>query len=112
MYNVYSVVIFDVVSDSMVVVMSDIMLNVVMSNAMLDLMSDVTCHLKFLVISPSGVLALPLAAGINVGGQYFGPSGVRALPLAAGINEDGHYFGPGVLRAPAEQLRWPLFLIY
>ena len=21
-----------------------------------------------------------------------GPSGVRALPLAAGINEDGHYF--------------------
>ena len=23
---------------------------------------------------------------------YFGPSGVRALPLAAGINEGGHYF--------------------
>ena len=22
----------------------------------------------------------------------FGPSGVRALPLAAGRNEDGHYF--------------------
>jgi hypothetical protein len=22
----------------------------------------------------------------------FGPSGVRALPLAAGINEGGHYF--------------------
>ena len=41
-----------------------------------------------------------------------GPSGVRALPLAAGINEGGHYFryfGPSVLRAPAEQLRWPLF---
>ena len=39
--------------------------------------------------------ALPLAAGINVGGHYkwhFGPSGVRALPLAAGINEGGHYF--------------------
>ena len=24
--------------------------------------------------------------------SYFGPSGVRALPLAAGINEGGHYF--------------------
>ena len=23
---------------------------------------------------------------------YFGPSGVRALPLAAGINKGGHYF--------------------
>jgi hypothetical protein len=23
---------------------------------------------------------------------YIGPSGVRALPLAAGINEGGHYF--------------------
>ena len=44
---------------------------------------------------PSGVRALPLAAGINVGGhyfRYFGPSGVRALPLAAGTNEGGHYF--------------------
>ena len=38
--------------------------------------------------------ALPLAAGINIGGHYkwhFGPSGVRALPLAAGINVGGHY---------------------
>ena len=37
-----------------------------------------------------------------------GPSGVRALPLAAGINEGGHYFryfGPSVLRAPAEQTK-------
>jgi hypothetical protein len=25
-------------------------------------------------------------------GATFGPSGVRALPLAAGINEGGHYF--------------------
>ena len=25
-------------------------------------------------------------------GHYFGPSGVRALPLAAGTNEGGHYF--------------------
>ena len=60
---------------------------------------------------PSGVRALTLAAGINVGGhyfRYFGPSGVRALPLAAGINKGGHYFryfGPSVLRAPAEQTK-------
>ena len=43
-------------------------------------------------IGPSGVCALPLAAGINEGGHYFGPSGVHALPLAAGKNEGGHYF--------------------
>ena len=45
---------------------------------------------------PSGVGALPLAAGTNEGGhyfRYFGPSGVRALPLSAGTNESGHYFG-------------------
>ena len=42
---------------------------------------------------------------------FIGPSGVRALPLAAGINEGGHYSGPSVLRVPAEQLRWPLFLV-
>ena len=36
--------------------------------------------------------ALPLAAGTNEGGHYFGPSGVRVLPLAAGTNEGGHYF--------------------
>ena len=36
---------------------------------------------------------------------FVGPSGVRALPLAAGINEGGHYFGPSVLRAPAEQTK-------
>ena len=39
---------------------------------------------------------------------------MRALPLAGGINEGGHYFryfSPSVLRAPAEQLRWPLFLV-
>ena len=71
-------------------------------------------------IGPSGVCALPLAAGINEGGHYFryifgpsvlrapaeqtkvatvGPSGVRALPLAAGTNEGGHYFGPSGVRA-------------
>ena len=50
---------------------------------------------KNMVIGPSGVRALPLAAGIHKGGhyfRYFGPSGVRALPLAAGINVGGHYF--------------------
>ena len=46
-----------------------------------------------------------------------GPSGVRALPLTAGINEGGHYFRYFffLVRAkcvrPAEQLRWPLFLV-
>ena len=48
----------------------------------------------FLYFGPSGVRALPLAAGINEGGHYFayfGPSRVRALPLAAGIYVDGHY---------------------
>ena len=47
------------------------------------------------VFCPSGVRALPLAAGINEGGHYFrdfGPSGVRALLLTAGINVGGHYF--------------------
>ena len=46
----------------------------------------------------------------------FGPSGVRALPLAAGINEGGHYFlgifGPSVLRAPAEQLTVDHYFAY
>ena len=40
--------------------------------------------------------------------QIIGPSGVRALPLAAGINVGGLYkwhFGPSVLRAPAEQTK-------
>ena len=49
----------------------------------------------FIYLGPSRVHALPLAAGINIGGhyfRYFGPSGVRALPLAAGINVGGHYF--------------------
>jgi hypothetical protein len=51
----------------------------------------------FLVINlgPSGVLALPLTAGINVMDivlGVIGPSGVCALPLATGINVGGHYF--------------------
>ena len=53
-------------------------------------------HILFILIQnhfgPSGVRALPLAAGINEGGHYFGPSGLRALLLAAGINVGGNYF--------------------
>ena len=66
-------------------------------------------------IGPSGVRALPLAAGINEGGnyfRYFGPSGVRALPLAAGINEGGHYFryiGPSGAVQTVSDSRRPLF---
>ena len=51
-------------------------------------------ELNWKIIGPSGVRALPLAAGINVGGhyfRYFGLSRVRALLLAAGRNEGGHY---------------------
>ena len=54
--------------------------------------STTQCQLS--QIGPSGLRALPLSAGINVGGHYkwhFGPSGVRALHLAAGINVGGHY---------------------
>ena len=57
-------------------------------------------------------LAQSLAREFGPLGVHVGPSGVRALPLAAGINEGDHYFryfGTSVLRAPAEQLRWPLF---
>ena len=43
---------------------------------------------------------------------------MRALPLAAGINVGGHYFGTIVLRAPAEQTKvatilhiFPLFFL-
>ena len=31
-------------------------------------------------------------AGVGHTSSCIGPSGVRALPLAAGINEGGHYF--------------------
>ena len=31
-------------------------------------------------------------SGRNLSKNIIGPSGVRALPLAAGINEGGHYF--------------------
>ena len=37
--------------------------------------------------------------------DIIGPSGVRALPLAVGINKGGNYFGLSVLRAPAEQTK-------
>ena len=53
--------------------------------------------------------AVPLAAGINISGHYFGPSGVRALPLAAGINEGGHYFGPSGAVQTVSDIRRPLF---
>jgi hypothetical protein len=62
------------------------------------------------IIGPSGVRALPLAAGINEGGhyfRYFGPSGVCALPLAAGINEGGHYFEV-LVRAECVRCPWLL----
>ena len=48
-------------------------------------------------------------------GKYFGPSGVRALPLAAGINVGGHYFRYWSERSACAALgcwnthRWPLF---
>ena len=72
-------------------------------------------HFQIFVIGPSGVRALPLAAGINDGGhyfRYFGPSGVRALPLAANINEGGHYFayfGPSGAVQTVSDSRRPLF---
>ena len=59
------------------------------------------------IIGPSGVRALPLAAGINEGGHYFGPSGavqtvsdsrrpllVRAALCRRCLTAVGHYFGP------------------
>ena len=63
-------------------------------------------------VGPSGVRALPLAAGINAGGHYFGPSGVCELPLAAGINVGGHYFryiGPSGAVQTVSDSRRPLF---
>ena len=42
----------------------------------------------------------------------FGPSGVRALPLAAGINVGGHYFryfGPSGAVQTVSDSRRPLF---
>ena len=42
----------------------------------------------------------------------FGPSGVRALPLAAGRNEGGHYFryfGPSGAVQTVSDSRRPLF---
>ena len=35
--------------------------------------------------------------------SQIGLSGVRALPLVAGINVGGYYFGPSEVRVPAEQ---------
>ena len=44
-----------------------------------------------------------------------GPSGVRALPLAAGINVGGHYWSEGSACAALgcwHKRKWPLFLIF
>ena len=40
---------------------------------------------KYGMLCPLSELTKPIS-------KYFGPSGVRALPLAAGRNEGGHYF--------------------
>ena len=32
-------------------------------------------------------------SGITEMNDFIGPTGVRALPVAAGTNEGGHYFG-------------------
>ena len=45
----------------------------------------------------------------------FGPSRVHALPMAAGINVGGHYFGPRSACAALgcwHKRWWPLFLIF
>ena len=42
---------------------------------------------------PVAKLSYSWEVHLNLGlGSSIGPSGVRALPLAAGINEGGHYF--------------------
>ena len=41
---------------------------------------------------PSEVCTTSGAIQVSHYFRYFGPSGVRALPLAAGRNEGGHYF--------------------
>ena len=55
-------------------------------------------------IGPSGVRPLPLAAGINVGGHYFGPSGA-VQTVSDSRRPLFQVIGPSVLRAPAEQTK-------
>ena len=46
--------------------------------------------------------------------EIIGPSGVSALPLAAGINEGGHYWSERSACAALgcwQKRRWPLFLV-
>ena len=43
---------------------------------------------------------------------HFGPSEVRALPLAAGLNVSGHYFGPSGAVQTVSDSRRPLFCIF
>ena len=47
---------------------------------------------------------------LNLGIQpdLIGPSGVRALPLAAGTNEGGHYFAYILVRAECVRCPWLL----
>ena len=72
---------------------------------------DVVCPSRILGTNIFWSERSACASGHHLGGHYFrhfGPSGVCALPLAAGINEGGRYFryfGPSVLRAPAEQTK-------
>ena len=42
-------------------------------------------------------------------GWNFGPSGVRALPLAAGINEGGHHFRDISISTEGVIVGFPIF---
>ena len=44
-----------------------------------------------IIVSSSFEVSILLSVALGTQ-PLFGPSGVRALPLAAGINEGGHYF--------------------
>ena len=48
------------------------------------------CHFQVVGCIGSVLSLMYLVLGL----AFIGPSGVHALPLAAGINVGGHYFGP------------------
>ena len=62
----------------------------------------------------SHILNIPQSVEAHI--SRIGPSGVRALPLAAGINEGGHYFRYWSERSACAALgcwhkqRWPLLV--
>ena len=56
-----------------------------------------------------GPVILCMPGFSSVFDAYDGPSGVRALPLAAGTNEGGHYFGPSGAVQTVSDSRRPLF---